>query len=103
MRAAVYRRYGGPSVVSVADVESPDPATGEVLVRVTASVVSAADSAMRSGKPLAARLFAGPLRPRLRVLGSQCAGVVAGNGAGADRFHVGDPVWGITGPGMRTH
>jgi NADPH:quinone reductase-like Zn-dependent oxidoreductase len=103
MRAAVYRRYGDPSVVAVEDVDTPQPGAGEVLVRVTASVVSASDTAMRSGKPLAARLFAGPLRPRLRVLGSEFTGVVADLGEGAEGFHVGDAVWGITGPGMRAH
>src|SRR5688572_25223251 len=103
MRAAVYRRYGDPSVVAVEDVDTPEPGPGEVLVRVTASVVSAADCAMRSGTPLAARLFAGLLRPRLRVLGSEFTGVVAGHGEGAEGFNVGDAVWGITGPGMRAH
>ena len=103
MRAAVYRRYGDPSVVTVETVDTPHPGTGEVLVRVTASVVSAADTAMRSGTSLAARLFAGPFRPRLRVLGSEFSGVVAGNGEGAGRFQVGDAVWGITGTGMRAH
>ncbi len=103
MHAAVYRRYGGPSVVTVEELETPVPGAGEVLVKVTASVVSAADAAMRSGTPFAARLFAGPFRPRLRVLGSEFTGTVAGVGEGVDAFRVGDAVWGITGTGMRAH
>ena len=58
---------------------------------------------MRSGTPFAARLFAGPFRPRLRVLGSEFTGVVAAVGEGVDAFRVGDAVWGITGTGMRAH
>lgn len=103
MRAAVYRRYGGPSVVTVQDLDTPIPGAGEVLVRVTASVVGATEVAMRSGTPFAARLFAGPIHPRLRVLGSEFSGVVAGTGEGVDGFHVGDAVWGITGTDMRAH
>ena len=103
MRAAVYHRYGGPSVVTVQDLDTPVPVAGEVLVRVTASVVGATEVAMRSGTPFAARLFAGPIHPRLRVLGSEFSGVVAGTGEGVDGFHVGDAVWGITGTGMRAH
>lgn len=103
MRAAVYRRFGGPSVVAAEDVDTPVADAGDVLVRVAASVVSTTDVAMRSGKPFAARLFAGPFRPRLRVLGSEFSGVVAATGDGVDAFRVGDAVWGITATGMRAH
>lgn len=41
MRAAVYRRYGGPEVVRVETVPRPRPRPGEVLVRVHASTVLA--------------------------------------------------------------
>ncbi|GAA1978467.1 NAD(P)-dependent alcohol dehydrogenase [Microbacterium pumilum] len=103
MRAAVYRRYGGPSVVEVEQIDTPVPAAGEVLVRVTASVVSTSDVAMRSGTPFAARLFAGPFRPRLRVLGSEFSGKIVAVGDGVDSFRVGEAVWGVTGTAMRAH
>ena len=103
MLAAVYRRYGGPAVVVVEELETPVPGPGQVLVKVTASVVGAADAAMRSGTPFAARLFAGLFRPRRRVLGSEFTGVIAAAGEGVDTFRVGDAVWGITGTGMRAH
>lgn len=103
MRAAVYRQYGGPSVVAAEDVETPRPGAGEILVRVASSVVSTADTAMRSGTPFAARLFAGPFRPRLRVLGSDFTGVVESIGQDVDRFRAGDRVWGVSGTGMRAH
>jgi len=103
MRAAVYRRYGGPPVVAVEELDTPVPGPGKVLVRVAASVVSTTDSAMRSGSPFAARLFAGPFRPRLRVLGSDFTGTVAAVGDDSAPFHVGDRVWGVTGTGMSAH
>ncbi len=103
MRAAVYHRFGTPAVVAVEDVDTPIPGPGEVLVHVASSVVSTTDVAMRSGKPFAARIFAGPFRPRLRVLGTEFSGVVAGTGDGVDGFAVGDAVWGITAAGMRAH
>jgi len=103
MRAAVHHRYGDPAVVTVEEIDTPVPAAGEVLVRVAAAVVGASDVAMRSGTPFAARLFAGPFRPRLRVLGSEFSGTVAAVGPGVDRFAEGDAVWGITGTGMRAH
>ena len=103
MRAAVYRRYGGPSVVTVENLDTPTPGPGEVLVRVAASVVSTSDVAMRSGTPFVARLYAGPFRPRLRVLGSEFSGTVSGIGEGVEAFRVGDAVWGVTGTGMRAH
>ena len=36
MKAAAYRRYGSPGVVSVGEVLTPVPRDGEVLVRIQA-------------------------------------------------------------------
>src|SRR5262245_30819474 len=49
MKAAIYRRYGPPNVVHIADVPRPDLKTTEVLVRVRATTVTAGDSRLRSG------------------------------------------------------
>src|SRR5918994_3638749 len=103
MRALVSRRYGGPEVVDVADLPDPAPRAGELLVRVEASDLSAADAALRSGSPFAARLFAGLRRPRIAVLGADFAGTVAAIGPGVTRFAVGDEVWGATGTAMGAH
>ena len=103
MRAVVNRRYGGPEVVEWAELPDPAPQAGELLVRVEASDLSTADAALRSGSPFAARLFAGPRRPRLAVLGADFAGMVAAVGDGVTRFAVGDAVWGATGAAMGAH
>jgi len=103
MRAVVSRRYGGPEVVEVADLPDPAPRAGELLVRVEATDLTAADAALRSGSPFAARLFAGLRKPRIAVLGADFAGTVAAIGDGVTRFGVGDAVWGATGAAMGAH
>jgi NADPH:quinone reductase-like Zn-dependent oxidoreductase len=97
MRAAVYRRFGGPDVVRVEEVPMPTPGPGEVLVKVHASTVSAADHRARSrevprGLGLLAAVGIGAFRPRRRVLGMDVAGVVESVGPGVLRFAPGDEV-----------
>lgn len=97
MRAAVYRRFGGPEVVHVEDVPMPTPAPDEILIRVHASTVSAADHRTRSGDiPRGLRALAGLsigfLRPRRRVLGMDAAGVVHSVGSAVTAFAAGDEV-----------
>jgi len=103
MNAVAYHRYGAPDVVAIERV--PRPAAGEhdVIVRVRAATVGAADSAARAGSPFFARLFFGPLRPRLPVLGSDFAGVVEEVGASVTRWAVGDEVIGVTSASLGSH
>jgi NADPH:quinone reductase-like Zn-dependent oxidoreductase len=103
MRAVVSRRYGGPEVVEIADLPDPEPSAGELLVRVEATDLTAADAALRSGSPFGARLFAGLRRPRIPVLGAYFAGTIVAVGDAVTRFTVGDAVWGATGAAMGAH
>ncbi|WP_203932057.1 NAD(P)-dependent alcohol dehydrogenase [Virgisporangium ochraceum] len=103
MRAAVCTAYGPPDVVREADVETPTPGPDEVLVRVHAATVTAADRAFRSGTPRFARLFSGLRRPKKTVLGTEFAGEVAAVGAAVTRFAVGDRVFGATDLGLGAH
>jgi NADPH:quinone reductase-like Zn-dependent oxidoreductase len=100
MRAVVYRRYGPPDVLAAEQVPPPAPRDGEVLVRVRAVAVTAADAALRAGVPFAARLAAGVRRPRSAVLGSEVAGEVAAIGPGVTGWRVGDRVAGAAGAAM---
>ena len=95
MRAAVCDRYGPPEVVRIAEVATPAPAPGEVLVRVHASTVNRTDCGVRSGRPAIARLFYGLARPRAAILGNEFAGAVAAIGDGVTSFQVGDRVFGF--------
>lgn len=93
MKAWVYDRYGGPEVLNFEDIEAPVPAADEVLVRVHASGLNAADWHIMRADPFLARLYAGLRRPRKPIIiGSDVAGVVEAVGDTVTRFAVGDRV-----------
>jgi NADPH:quinone reductase-like Zn-dependent oxidoreductase len=95
MKAIVQDRYGSADVLKLQEVERPVPAAGEVLVRVRASSVNAADWHIMRGDPYFARLFLGFKGPKARIRGMDFAGVVeeAGPGVGG-MVQVGDEVFG---------
>jgi NADPH:quinone reductase-like Zn-dependent oxidoreductase len=95
MRAVVHDRYGPPEVLRVAEVDRPDPADDEVLVRVHATTVTRTDIHMRAAKPFFWRFMLGLRRPRRRVLGLEFAGVVEAAGASVTQFETGDRVFGL--------
>jgi NADPH:quinone reductase-like Zn-dependent oxidoreductase len=97
MTAAVYRRFGPPEVVRVETVARPTPKAGEVLIKVHASTVSAADHRARSrdipaGLGLMAAFGLGIFHPRNQILGMDVAGVVEAVGADVTGFAPGDRV-----------
>ena len=94
MRAAVVREYGA---VVVEEMATPEPADGEVLVRVHATSLNAVDWYGIKGRPLAARPLMGLRKPKSSALGSDFAGVVAAVGDGVDDFAAGDEVYGCDG------
>src|SRR5690348_17308083 len=91
MRGAVHERYGS---VELREVEKPQPAADEVLVRVYASSVNAADWYGFVGRPYVARPLMGLRKPKAHGLGADFAGVVAAVGADVDDFTAGDEVYG---------
>jgi NADPH:quinone reductase-like Zn-dependent oxidoreductase len=95
MRAVVHDRYGPPEVLRVAEVDRPEPAEDEVLVRVHATTVTRTDIHMRAAKPFIWRFMLGLRRPRNRILGLEFAGEVAAVGAKVTQFEVGDRVFGL--------
>ena len=56
MQAIVRDGYGGPEQVRLAEVDLPVAGDGEVLVRVTAASVNAADLDVLRGRPAFARV-----------------------------------------------
>lgn len=104
MKAAVYRRYGPPEVVHVDDIEKPAPGDHDVLVRVHATTVCAADWRVRKADPFFIRLMMGLGTPKkVRVLGMEFAGVVESVGSSVTRFSAGDPVFGSMGFSFGAH
>lgn len=93
MRAIVHDRYGSPDVLRLADIATPTPGRGQVLVRVIATSVNLSDWEGLHGAPAYARL-GGLFRPARRTLGSDIAGVVQAVGAGVTLFRPGDNVYG---------
>src|SRR4051794_16680387 len=97
MTAVVQERYGGPEVLELREVTRPEPAAGQVLVRVCAASLNAADWHIMRGLPLMARLSFGLRAPRRRIRGSDVAGVVEAVGAGVTRWRPGAEVYGDLG------
>lgn len=83
MRAVLVRQHGGPEVLEVADVDSPEPKSGEVLVDVAAAGVNFLDTYQREGRYQLATPF---------VLGLEGAGTVRSVGADVSDITVGDRV-----------
>lgn len=93
MKAVVYRRYGGPEVLELVELERPTPADDEALVRVRASSVNPADWYSMTGL-VVARPTSGLRGPREPRIGVDFAGVVEAVGSEVTGFAVGDEVYG---------
>ncbi|MFZ2527093.1 MAG: NAD(P)-dependent alcohol dehydrogenase [Rhodococcus sp. (in: high G+C Gram-positive bacteria)] len=94
MRALLQSAYGEADTLTMGDVPVPTPGKGQVLVRVAAASVNAADVFLMRGVPRAVRPGIGLRRPVRRRLGVDLAGVVADVGSGVTRWRVGDAVFG---------
>jgi len=86
VKAAVCTRYGPPEVLQLREVRRPVPQDDEVLVRIRATTVGAADCELRrfDFAPsiwLPVRLAFGIRRPRQPVLGQELAGEVESVGS----------------------
>jgi NADPH2:quinone reductase len=88
MRALICRQWGGIDELTIAEVAVPEPAPGEVLIRVKASAVNYADAIMVAGRYQTKPAL--PFSP-----GLETAGVVAACGRGTSGFKPGDPVMAI--------
>jgi NADPH:quinone reductase-like Zn-dependent oxidoreductase len=96
LKALVYRRYGPPDVLNVEDVEKPVPKGDEVLVRVHAASINAADRVLLRGKPFIVRLGTGLSKPKHPILGFDVAGRVEAVGPRVEAVRTGDDVFGAS-------
>jgi len=90
MRAAQYDAYGPPEVLRVRTIPVPRLRPGHVLVRVAATSVNAADTAVRAGK---LKLVSGRSFPR--GAGFDFAGTVTEAASDVTGLAAGDEVWGF--------
>jgi NADPH:quinone reductase-like Zn-dependent oxidoreductase len=96
MKAIVHHTYGSAGLLELRDVDKPEIADDEVLVRVHAAGVSRGDWHVMTGLPYPIRLAGYGLRaPKTPVLGMDVAGVVEAVGKDVTRFQPGDEVFGI--------
>jgi len=93
MKAFMYNIYGPPSVLEQVELDKPTPKDHEVLVKVFATSINASDWELLTGKPLYARIY-GLLKPRIKILGSDIAGIVESVGKEVVNFKIGDQVFG---------
>jgi zinc-binding alcohol dehydrogenase/oxidoreductase len=89
VKAVRIHEDGGPDVLVLEDVPDPQPARGEVLVRLRASALNHLDVWIRKGLPSV---------PKPRILGADGAGVVEALGEGVNGFEIGQPV--VLNPGV---
>jgi NADPH2:quinone reductase len=93
MRAIVIREPGGPEVLEMRDVPTPEPSRGEVRVRIHASAVNRADLLQRLG------MYPAPPGSPQDIPGIEIAGEVDAVGESVTEWKIGDRVFGIVGGG----
>jgi len=99
MKAMVYHDYGSPDVLELAEIERPVVKDDQVLVRVHAASVNWLDWHFLTGTPFLARMMAGLLKPKNKVLGIDVAGRVEAVGANVTQFQPGDEMFGASSHG----
>lgn len=92
MKAVVMSGFGGVEVLSVGEVERPQPKEGEVLVKVFATSINRPDLVQREGKYP-------PPAGDSEILGLEVAGVIEELGTGVTGWKVGDRVMTLVGGG----
>ncbi|NRB49034.1 MAG: NAD(P)-dependent alcohol dehydrogenase [Saprospiraceae bacterium] len=103
MKALVRNQYGSPEVLHVQEIDKPDLGDKDVLVKVYASSVTAADGFLVKGTPYFGRLMTGLFKPKQAVPGTGFAGRVEAIGAAVEQFQVGDEVFGESGLNFGAH
>jgi NADPH2:quinone reductase len=88
MRAALYRKFGpAREVLELADIETPEPGPGEVLVRLHTSAINPSDVKKRAGA------FPDLLDGGFVIPNSDGAGMIESVGEGVDKSRKGERVW----------
>lgn len=94
MKAAVYRKYGGPEVLKIEDVDIPKINENELLIKVHYSTVNRTDAGFRSAEYVISRLFSGIISPKINILGSEFSGEIIDKGKNVNNYNIGDKIFG---------
>lgn len=92
MKAIVQLKYGSSDVLQLIDLPIPTPKDDQVLIKVHAASINAADWEIQRGTPFYNRLFGGMFKPSNQLCGSDIAGVVEAVGKEVQGFQPGDEV-----------
>ncbi len=95
MYAMIIEETGGPEVFRYAEIDTPRPGPGEVMVQVACAGVNPADWKNREGHLARYRPYVFPY-----IIGFDAAGVVAAVGTGVTGFQIGDRVFTPTNHGQ---
>lgn len=101
MKAIIFTKYGPPEVLQLREVEKPVPKENEVLIKVKATTVTAADCMMRRGDTLLSRILLGFGRPKekFQILGTEFSGIIESIGPKVKKFGIGDEILAFRGFG----
>jgi NADPH:quinone reductase-like Zn-dependent oxidoreductase len=99
MKAILFDHYGPPEDLRLGELPRPTPKDHEVLIKVRASSVNAADWHVMRADPFLVRLMFGLRKPKIRVLGADVAGTVEAVGSAVTQFRAGDEVMGCLSAG----
>lgn len=94
MKAVVYTEYGSPDVLHLKEVDKPTPKDDELLIKVQAAAINAADWRLLRADPFFVRFMAGLRKPKNPILGADMAGRVEAVGKHVSQFQPGDAVFG---------
>src|SRR5687768_6260464 len=94
MKAITINQYGGPEVLTVNEIPKPVPLDNEVLIRVKATSLNAADWHIMRGQPKIYRVVLGLRQPRYNILGADVAGIIEAVGKNVTKLQEGDEVFG---------
>jgi NADPH:quinone reductase-like Zn-dependent oxidoreductase len=96
MKAFTKKKYGGPEILQLEEVEKPVLKDDHILVKVIANSANPVDWHILRGKPFFARFSFGLFRPKNKILGADFAGFVEEVGNNVEHFKIGDRVFGET-------
>lgn len=100
MKVAYFEKFGPPEVFEIREMPKPEPEADEILIKVHASAVNAAECNGRGlthippGLGWIAKLMLGTKGPKIKVPGASFSGVIEAVGEKVHHFKVGDEVFG---------
>ncbi len=95
MKAIVYTQYGSPDVLQFKEVDKPTPQENEILIKIHAVALNAADWHLLTADIFLIRLMGMRLtKPKNPILGADIAGRVEAVGRDVKQFQPGDEVFG---------